>query len=134
MEIMKQKRNTILQILINAGSEGPCGRERLRGKEQQGRDLPLPHRQSQRRGRRHPRGADAHQRGSGAGHPPGVPVHHRRWKCGVRDLRCHAHRHGIHRQGAHRRVFAHRRGLRQHPVYHRKQTPAGYHRQQRDAL
>ena len=108
--------------------------ERLRGKEQQGRDLPLPHRQSQRRGRRHPRGADSHQRGSGAGHPPGVPVHHRRWKCGVRDLRCHAHRHGIHRQGAHRRVFAHRRGLRQHPVYHRKQTPAGYHRQQRDAL
>ena len=29
---------------------------------------------------------------------------------------------------------AHRRDLRQHPVHHRQQTPAGYHRQQRDAL
>ena len=89
-----QERDQRAQERLEEG-RGPL----LCGEGQQGRDLPLPHRQGGRGGRLPSGGARPHRRGPGAGHPSGVYRHRGLRGSGRGDLRRHAHRYGVHCQG-----------------------------------
>ena len=97
------------ELVPGAGPGGPGAggasleagrRQKLRGEGQQGRGVPLPHRQGGGGGRLSSGGARAHQSGPGAGGAAGVFGHRGLRQPGRGDLRRHAYRHGVHHQGA----------------------------------
>ena len=84
-------------------------------------DLPLPYLKGDGGGLLHPGRPCSHKRGFGARHTPRVHRDKPNRRPRRRDIRCHAHRHGVYNQDSRRRLPADRRRIRQHAVQARHQ-------------